>query len=241
MREARMSKAREQFEAALSAVQQAAFARYYALLVEWNERMNLTAVTEESEVYIKHFWDSLLALRVPEFTETLGEAGKLADVGTGAGFPGLPLAICCPQVHVVLMDSLQKRTRFLEAVVEELGLKNVTVVHGRAEDLARDDTWRQRFDVVVSRAVARLNVLLELTVPFVRPGGCVLAYKGPQLDEELPDGRRAAGQLSAKIERVERTSLPMGEGERTLAVIRVEGTVSPTFPRKAGTPQRRPL
>ncbi|WP_067930419.1 16S rRNA (guanine(527)-N(7))-methyltransferase RsmG [Alicyclobacillus kakegawensis] len=236
-----MTDARMRLEAQWSQAQRAAFARYFELLAEWNERMNLTAVTEEAEVYVKHFWDSLAVLGVPEFSEALMGAGNIADVGTGAGFPGLPLAICRPQARVVLMDALQKRTKFLQVVVDELGLSNVEVVHGRVEDLARARAWRQRFDVVVSRAVARLNVLLELTVPLARRGGLVVAYKGPQVDEELADGRRAAGKLAAKVERVVRAELPEGAGERALVLVRVLGQVAPSYPRKAGTPQRRPL
>jgi 16S rRNA (guanine527-N7)-methyltransferase len=236
-----MSDGRARLEERLSASERAAFARYYRMLVEWNERVNLTAVTDESEVYIKHFWDSLDVLAVPEFLETIGTAGLVADVGSGAGFPGLPLAICRPQTQFVLMDSLQKRVGFLQAVVAELRLSNVQVVHGRAEELARQETWRQRFDVAVSRAVARLNVLAELTVPFVRPGGCVVAYKGPQLATELADGERAARKLGARVERVAESSLPDGYGERSFVVLRVERRVDARYPRRPGTPQKHPL
>jgi 16S rRNA (guanine527-N7)-methyltransferase len=219
----------------------ASFQRYYEMLVDWNERVNLTAITDKAEVFVKHFTDSLYVVTTEEWRRIEEAGGTVLDVGTGAGFPGLPLAICHPHLSFVLCDSLQKRVQFVKSVCDELGIDNVEVVHGRAEDLARNTAYRQRFDAVVSRAVARLNVLVELTLPFVCPGGFFFSYKGPGVEEELPDGVRAAGVLSGTLERLYNYHLPNDMGERVTVVFRQAGQVPKAYPRKAGTPQKHPL
>lgn len=213
---------------------------YFQLLVEWNERMNLTSITGRDEVFVKHFEDSLLVTCVAEWG-TLSSGSRVVDVGTGAGFPGMPLAIAQPDVEFVLCDALSKRVQFLEAVRARLGLRNVRVVHGRAEDLARQDSFRNQFDAVVSRAVARLNVLAEITMPFARVHGHVFAYKGPSVSEELEDGKRAVGQLGGSLKRIDRMSLPNGQGDRAIVVMEQRQITPKAFPRKSGTPQRKPL
>ncbi len=236
-----MSDIVEQFEQQLNEREREQFATYYRMLVEWNEKMNLTGITERSEVYGKHFWDSLVIRSFPEWKRYAAHRGSVLDLGTGAGFPGVPLAICFPSVQFTLCDSLQKRLRFLDAVTSELGLKNVSLVHGRAEDLGRDKAYRSRFDVVAARAVARLNALLELTCPFVKPGGAVLAYKGPGIEGELDDGKRAAKVLNAAVERVETFELPEGMGTRSIVVVGQRAPVPPAYPRRPAILQKSPL
>lgn len=238
---AEMGKLEAAFTANLSETEQSQFIRYYELLVEWNERMNLTGIVNREEVYGKHFIDSLIIRDLPEWRSCVSRGGRVADVGTGAGFPGLPLAILHPTVEFVLCDSLNKRLVFLEQVLYSLKVKNVTLVHGRAEELARKPNFRNGFDIVVARAVARLNVLLEWTSPFVKPGGYVLSYKGPGVEAELSDGRRAAETLKAKVERIEDLELPEGLGSRKLIVIRQLSPTPKQFPRKAGTASKKPL
>jgi 16S rRNA (guanine527-N7)-methyltransferase len=221
--------------------QETQFDAYRRLLVEWNERMNLTAITEEKEVYIKHFWDSLAVLTMPQWISVSNQSKRVIDIGTGAGFPGIPLAIAQPEKSFVLVDSLQKRISFLETVVARLGLKNVTCVHARSEDLARDKSYRGQFDFVVSRAVARLNVLMELMCPFLRVGGLGFSYKGPGLDEELKDGQRAAKKLQVQLHEAHSYTLPLEMGLRTIICFEQFRALPGVYPRKAGTPQRKPL
>lgn len=218
-----------------------AFQRYFELLTEWNERVNLTAITSEQEVFAKHFLDSLLVVETAEWLDVVRAGGTVIDMGTGAGFPGLPLAVAHPELSFTLCDAVQKKVQFVRTVCGELGLDNVEVVHGRSEDLARDPAFRQRFDAAVARAVARLNVLAELTLPFVHPGGYLFSYKGPGAAEEETDGRRAAQILGAEICGHYRSQLPDGLGERTLIVFRQNARISDRYPRKAGTPQKKPL
>ena len=206
------------------------FDTYFRLLVEWNEKMNLTAITEKSDVAKKHFADSLAALPL------IGDGAAVIDVGTGAGFPGVPLLIANPTLRLTLLDSLNKRLTFLEALLGELGL-NANLVHARAEDGGRDAGLRGRFDVAVTRAVAPLPVLVELTVPFVRVGGKSIAYKG-DATEELPLAKSALHLLnaSAKVQ-----PIASEIGARSLVIITKEAPTPKTYPRKPGTPSRRPL
>lgn len=229
------------FAQAVTADELAQFETYFRLLVEWNERLNLTAITDREGVFGKHFLDSLVVRDLPEWQHCVKTSGRVADVGTGAGFPGLPLAICYPNVQFTLADSLQKRLTFLAEVIEQLGLKNIRLVHGRAEDLARDPKYRNRFDIVMARAVARLNVLLEWTAPFAKVNGHVLSYKGPGVEEELPEAKRAAELLRASVARVELRELPLAIGSRSIVVIRQLATTPKEFPRKAGTASKNPL
>ena len=217
---------------ALTPAQQEQFLEYYRLLIEWNEKMNLTAITEAADVFQKHFADSLAA------APYVKQGAALIDVGTGAGFPGVPLLILRPDLKVTLLDSLQKRLRFLEEVCSRLGL-SARLVHARAEDAGRDSGLRGTFDCAVSRAVAPLPVLLELVTPFLKVGGLALCYKGPGLSEELSGCSRALALLCCRVKEAPAFSLPWGE--RTLALIEKTGKTPPKYPRKAGTPAKEPL
>lgn len=210
------------------------FSNYANLLVEWNEKVNLTSITDPEEIVLKHFLDSLTL--VP-----LIQGRNMADIGTGAGFPGIPLKILLPQVKVYLVDSLAKRLDFLKVVIRDLKLAEVETIHSRAEDFARGPLYRESFDCVTSRAVARLPVLLEYAVPLLKKGGLFLAAKGSQVDEEVEESAKALQILGAEIKEIMRFSL--GEEAEHRAIIVVEKT-SPTpkvYPRKAGTPAKKPL
>ena len=203
------------------------FSRYYELLVETNKVMNLTAITEPEEVAVKHMVDSLLAYEAEM-------AGKtLADVGTGAGFPGVPLKIYCPELKVTLIDSLGKRLRFLQHVIEELGLKGIRCEHLRAEDAGRDKKHREKYDYVTARAVARLSVLSEYCLP--------LAKKGSKFAEEITEGEAAVKILGGKILSAEPVKLPgLDDGRAIIKIAKIKSTPA-QYPRKAGTPEKQPL
>ena len=206
------------------------FEIYHRLLSEWNEKMNLTAITDPVAVAEKHFADSLAALPY------LKPGMKVVDVGTGAGFPGVPLLIMEPGLELTLADSLQKRLTFLDALLKELGLK-AALVHGRAEDLGQNKLYREQFDAALSRAVANLPVLLELTTPFVRVGGTAIAYKG-DADQELESAKTAAFLLHVKLRGVDLAS-PLGK--RCLICADKIAPTPRSYPRKAGTPSKKPL
>jgi len=210
---------------------------YARLLVEWNEKVNLTAITSSEEIAIKHFYDSIFPAVFLELISDL----KVIDVGTGAGFPGLALKIAYPQLKVTLLDSLQKRTTFLQAVIEELGLKDIEVIHGRAEEVARQKLHREKYDLAVSRAVAALPVLLEYTAPFVRVGGRIAAWKGPGLLEEKEQSQKAMAVLGVAWEQAFDYELPEGMGRRILGVMQKKQVTPATYPRKAGTPEKKPI
>jgi len=212
--------------------------RYHALLMDWNTRMDLTAVTDEDEMMDRHYVDSLMALKTPGL---IPAGGKLIDVGTGAGFPGMPLALACPQLQVTLMDAQQKRLTFLQAVVDELGVKNVKLVHKRAEDGARDPFLREQFDLAVARAVAPLAVLVEYLLPFVKVGGKALCWKGPALADELAQGRKAAFLLGGKAGEPIACDFPGREWQHTLLPLEKTAKTARQYPRKAGTPSKSPL
>jgi len=213
------------------------FERFADLLIEWNERMNLTAITGRRDVYVKHFLDSLSLVRCAGFRQS----GSLVDVGSGAGFPGIPVALVCPDIHVILCESLKKKANFLRHVVGELGLSNVEVVDERSEDLAGSATWRDQADQVVARAVARLSVLAELCLPLARKGGTWFAMKGPDVQEEVTDARAAFDVLHAKIAMIETLELPEGYGNRTIVVCNKTGLTPTGYPRKAGTANKAPI
>ena len=212
------------------------FALYFDLLIETNKVMNLTAITEPEEVAVKHIIDSLLA-----YDEKIFPGKLLADVGTGAGFPGIPLKIYCPELKVVLLDSLAKRLRFLELVIEKLGLENISCVHLRAEDAGQNKDHREKYDLVTARAVARLAVLSEYCLPLVKQGGFFIAMKGSKFKEEISEGHTAVDILGGEIVSAEEVKLPGLDDGRAIIRIRKIKKTPVKYPRKAGLPEKQPL
>ena len=212
--------------------------KYYELLVEWNSFMNLTGITEYEEVMLKHYLDSLV-LKLP--VNGTDSHIKLIDVGTGAGFPGIPLKIAFPNLQVTLFDSLNKRIKFLQDVIEALNLNEISAVHGRAEEGARDKAMREKYDFVVSRAVANMAVLSEYCIPFVKVGGYFIPYKTGTVEEEITQGKKAIQILGGKIEKVEKLMLPDSDISRSFVFIRKEKQTPKAYPRKAGTASKQPL
>lgn len=219
-----------------------AFRQYYRLLTEWNNVMNLTAITDEREVYVKHFLDSLAVNIVfEELNITRRDSLRVIDVGTGAGLPGIPLKIVFPEFHVTLLDSLNKRISFLNEVISSLQLDNTEAVHGRAEDYAHRSEYRESFDLCVSRAVANLAVLAEYCIPYVKPGGYFIAYKSGGVDAEAEGAANAVKLLGAKVEKLKKLTLPGTDIERSFVVIKKLTGTAKKYPRKAGLPSSRPL
>ncbi|WP_294149004.1 16S rRNA (guanine(527)-N(7))-methyltransferase RsmG [uncultured Clostridium sp.] len=214
------------------------FYDYYELLIHWNSMVNLTAITQMEEVVTKHFVDSLTLKKI--IVDIDQKPLKLIDVGTGAGFPGIPLKIVFPELEVTLLDSLNKRVKFLNEVIENLQLKGITAVHGRAEDMGRDKVSRETYDLCVSRAVANLATLSEYCMPFVKTGGYFTPYKSGKLEEELENGKGAVRKLNGEIEDILTFTLPNAD-ERCLVKIRKTGIMSKKYPRKAGMPSKEPL
>ncbi len=213
------------------------FYRFYELLIEYNKDMNLTAITEYDEVVKKHFVDSLAIQNIID----LLEIQTLVDVGTGAGFPGIPLKIVYPHLKVTLLDALNKRVKFLDIVIKELGLKNISAEHGRAEDFAKNKKYREKYDLCVSRAVANLSTLSEYCIPFVHLGGCFIPYKSENIDEELEQSKKAISILGGNVEDVVRFKLTDTDIGRSLIKIKKEKKTPEKYPRKAGLPSREPL
>ncbi|EOS72292.1 16S rRNA (guanine(527)-N(7))-methyltransferase GidB [Dorea sp. 5-2] len=213
------------------------FDEYYEILVEWNKVMNLTGITEYQEVVEKHFLDSLSIVKVMD----MDQAERVIDIGTGAGFPGIPLKIAFPKLDIVLLDSLNKRIRFLDHVIEELGLEGIRTIHGRAEDYARDGKYRERFDLCVSRAVANLSSLSEYCLPYVKVGGRFVSYKSGDIEEEVNDASKAIALLGGKKERIEKFQLPDTDIQRSFVVIGKTKNTQKRYPRKAGMPTKEPL
>ncbi|QHT58655.1 16S rRNA (guanine(527)-N(7))-methyltransferase RsmG [Paenibacillus lycopersici] len=222
---------------ALSSLQLQQFQTYYELLVEWNEKMNLTGITEREAVYEKHFFDSISL----SFFVDLKDVSSIADIGSGAGFPSLPLKICFPHLRVTIVDSLNKRIQFLQHVVEQLGLQDVTCVHGRAEDIARLPAHRDRYELVTARAVARLSGLNELCLPFARRGGVFASMKGADPDEEVQEAKRSIAELKGKLTNVHHLKLPFEQSDRHIIVISKLSDTPAKYPRKAGLPLKQPI
>lgn len=212
------------------------FEEYRELLLEKNKVMNLTAIEEEEEVNYKHFLDSVLPLKLFDFKKDC----SLIDIGTGAGFPALPLKIMRPDIKMTLLDSLNKRIKFLEEVNEELELGIEELIHGRAEELGRNSEYREKYDLVIARAVSQLNTLAEYALPFVKLGGYFLGMKGPKAQEEVNNSMKAIKLLGAELEEVIEYSLT-GEEERTLVIIKKTGHTNKKYPRGGGKPKKSPL
>ena len=210
------------------------FYNYMNLLIEWNEKINLTAITKPEDIIEKHFLDSL------SIQKYIKENDKIIDVGTGAGFPGIPIAITT-KTNITLLDSLNKRVKFLNEVKENLNLDNVETIHGRAEEVAKMNKYREKFNIATSRAVAPMNVLLEYLLPFVKVGGLCLCMKGPNYKDEMTNINNVANILGGTIENIENIKLLDGKIERNVIVIKKKKNTPSRYPRKAGTPSKEPL
>lgn len=221
----------------LSTHQLEQFEQYYKTLVEWNEKMNLTGITERDQVYLKHFYDSLSVA----FNYDMGKVKSLADIGSGAGFPSIPLKIAFPHLQVTIVDSLNKRILFLKEIVSQLDLANMDCVHGRAEDIARLPRYRDHFDLVTARAVAKLQVLNEFCLPFTKSGGTFIAMKGSEVDDEIKDSSYSLVELRGKVTKVNRMILPIEESVRHFVEIQKTAATPAKYPRKAGIPLKEPL
>ncbi|MBB5887850.1 16S rRNA (guanine(527)-N(7))-methyltransferase RsmG [Lactovum miscens] len=223
------------FELSEKQIQQ--FETYFALLIDWNEKINLTTITDKEEVYLKHFDDSVAPIK---FGLIKNEKVKLLDIGAGAGFPSLPMKILYPEIEVTIIDSLNKRINFLKLLTEKLNLENITLLHGRAEDFGKDKDYRGHYDFVTARAVARLNILTELTLPFLKKQGQLLSFKATKFDEELADARTAITTLGGKFEKSIDYELIDGS-KRHIAIIKKCLDTPNKYPRKSGTPNKNPL
>lgn len=217
--------------------QQMQFERYFELLVEWNKKINLTAITEKKEVYLKHFYDSIAPILQGRIKN---QNIKLLDIGAGAGFPSLPMKILYPALDVTVIDSLNKRILFLNHLADELDLEKVHFYHGRAEDFAQDKDFRAQFDIVTARAVARMQILAELTIPFLKVGGHLLALKATNAPEELMEANNALSLLFSKVKENSSYQLPNGD-PRYITIVDKKKETPNKYPRKAGIPNKRPL
>lgn len=232
-----MKDASKEANVELSEKQYEQFIKYMKLLQEWNEKINLTAITEDEEVIKKHFIDCIKAFK----SQAIREAKTIIDVGTGAGFPGLPIAIMNPDVTVTLLDSLNKRVNFLNTVVNELGLKNVVTIHSRAEDGARKAELRESFDVATSRAVANMAVLSEFCMPYVKVSGHFVALKGPAVEEELKEGNKAIEVLGGSLQGIIEVSIEGTDLKHNIVEVKKENKCPKQYPRKAGTVNKKPI
>ncbi|WP_102399235.1 16S rRNA (guanine(527)-N(7))-methyltransferase RsmG [Haloimpatiens massiliensis] len=213
------------------------FILYKDMIKEWNEKINLTAITEDEEIIKKHFIDSFKIFKF----EKLKECKKIIDVGTGAGFPGIPMKIVKDDLEITLLDSLKKRITFLDEVVNNLSLNSVETLHGRAEDFAKDKKYREQYDAVVSRAVANMTVLSELCIPFVRKGGYFVALKGPAITQELEEAQKAIKVLGGKIQQIIEVDIEGSDLRHNLVVVKKVKDTPKGYPRKAGTVSKNPL
>lgn len=223
----------------LSDKQKEQFQIYFHELVETNKVMNLTSITEESQVYLKHFYDSLVLGFV--YDKILTDELSLCDIGSGAGFPSIPLKIVNPKLKITMIDSLNKRIKFLNNLAGKLDLTGINLVHGRAEELGKNKLYRENYDVVTARAVAAMNVLTELCLPFVKVGGKFIAMKSEKAPEELSEAKYAIGLLGGKVTDQKSFELPNGEGIRNFIFVEKTKVTPKKYPRKPGTPARKPL
>lgn len=218
------------------------FETYYEMLIEKNKVMNLTAITEKEDVILKHFVDSISVIPYLKAKNKLSaENINIIDIGTGAGFPGLPLKIMLPNVNFTLLDSLNKRVGFLNEVIDELNLNKINTIHGRAEDYATDKMYREKYDLCVSRAVANLSTLSEYCLPFVKVNGMFVSYKAGDSEEEINNSKNAIKLLGGKINKVEEFVLPDSDANRVFVFIKKENNTDKKYPRKAGIPSKKPL
>lgn len=227
----------QQLHIELSEKQMEQFLQYYEMLIEKNKVMNLTAITEFDEVVEKHFLDSVSLTQQLDLHQSL----KVLDLGTGAGFPGIPLKIVFPELEITLMDSLNKRVLFLQDVISSLQLQNIEAVHGRAEEAAKNKKYRESFDLCVSRAVANISTLSEYCLPFVKIGGSFISYKSSTIEDELEDGKKGIAILGGKVKDVYKFTLSDSKLQRSFVIIEKEKKTPKAYPRKAGTPSKDPL
>ena len=225
----------EKIEIVLDETQIKKFYDYMNLLIEWNEKINLTAIVEPKEIILKHFVDSLTICKYIKENETL------ADVGTGAGFPGIPISIVYPKMNITLVDSLNKRINFLNEVINKLNLKNVKTYHSRIEDFGKDKNEREKYDIVTARAVANLSTLSEYLIPITKIGGKCLCMKGSNIEEEIINGKNAIKILGGKIEKIDSFNLPLSDIERNIVIISKINKTPNRYPRKAGLPSKEPI
>ena len=227
----------KELDITFSEKQQAQFYRYYELLVEWNKVMNLTGITEYEEVNEKHFIDSLSLVKVLD----INKINTVIDVGTGAGFPGIPLKIAFPHLKVTLLDSLNKRIKYLDTVIDELKLEDIHTIHGRAEEYARKEEYREKYDLAVSRAVANLSTLSEYCIPYVKIGGMFVPYKSGEIDGEVKAAQTAIKVLGGKQTEVVKFTLPGSDINRSFVKIQKVKSTGKKFPRRAGLPTKEPI
>lgn len=223
----------------LSNKQKEQFATYYNKLIEFNKKVNLTRITDKNEVYLKHFFDSITPLL--EFSDLFKGEKSLCDVGAEAGFPSLPIKILCPDLSITIVDSLGKRLKFLDELINDLSLDKVTLVHSRAEDAGQNKNLREKFDLVTGRAVARMSVLSEYCIPLAKVDGYLVALKGPKAQDELVEAKNAIEVLGGRVEEVKELTLPDTDDERTLIVVKKVKATPKKYPRQAGTPNKKPL
>lgn len=211
------------------------FYNYMNLLIEWNKKINLTAITSEKEIIIKHFVDSLTILKY------IPQEANIIDVGTGAGFPGIPLKIVKDDIKITLLDSLNKRIKFLDDVINKIELKNIRAIHGRAEEYAHNKEYREKFDIATSRAVANMSTLSEYLLPFVKIDGMVVAMKGSEINDEINKSKKAINVLGGNLIKIDNFNLPNSDYERNIILIKKEKNTIKKFPRKAGMPSKEPI
>lgn len=232
-----MAKAADDVGLKLSEQQYERFIKYMSLLQEWNEKINLTSITEDEEVIKKHFIDCIKAFKRDE----LKKAETLIDVGTGAGFPGIPIAIMREDLKITLLDSLNKRINFLNTVIYDLGLENVTTIHSRAEDGARNNDLREQFDISTSRAVANMSVLSEFCLPYVKIDGYFIALKGPSVEQEIEESKNAIGTLGGKLVDICEVSIEETDFKHNLVIVKKIKPCEKIYPRKAGIIRKKPI